>query len=218
MNLFKGSNEDCMKFNINKVKSEKPKQKGTVARLSVTDDFCRYIIGIKYTVGKHAHSDVSGIPDVDTICVPQGYFPTEFVDVLTVSSHDAIYYNNPSFKDGFALIKPDEDELKKGLDPDAEYFYMNILDVRQGISVFYLNVYGEDKVPAFNLYNYDPESDNKDYVTAEISLYQVDFNDNLNLIWGSKVEIPASYKGKNPDFLIVESKDNEVLVKARKNF
>lgn len=218
MRLLKGNKTEYGEFNINTVKIGKPKQKGTVARLSVIDDFCRYIIGIKYTAGKQAHSDASGIPDIDTICIPQGYFPTDFTDVLAVSGNDAIYYNNPSFKNGFALIRLDEDELKKGLDPDADYFYMNILDVRQGISVFYMNVYREDKVPAFNLCNYDPENDNKDYVTAEVSLYQVDYYDNLELVWGSKVEIPAAYKGKNPDFLIVESNDKEVLVKARKNF
>lgn len=95
---------------------------------------------------------------------------------------------------------------------------MNILGVRQGISVFYMNVYGKKKVPAFNLCNYDPENDNKDYVTAEVKLYQVDYYDNLELVWSSKIEIPASYKGKNPDFLIVESNDKEGFSKSKKKF
>ena len=94
-------------------------------------------------------------------------------------------------------------------------------DVGRGCTTCYINVYGESPCndESCNLDNYrsDTEDADNSYVDVIVKLFEYK-DKTLQFISGYRTSIPAAYKGKNPDFLVVENTGRELIVRVRNKY
>ncbi len=175
-----------------------------------------YLLSIEYKCGKQVYRDVNGIADVDTIFT-SGLAVEQFNPLRDYVPVDAVYYNKKGPNNGIEMVLPTKDGFKAGLSKYADFFYIKLCDNHKGLSVAYVNVYGEDSMNGVNLSNYSQCAISGEYIAVEVKLYEYK-DKTARFIRGYKTDIPASYKGKNPDFLVIENTGTEIEVKVRKTF
>lgn len=211
-----------IKLDIDSVKNGECSDNNKLATIEIGEGR-EFVLGIEGIGYEHAFKNdrLNNMADIDTIIVPDGCMVGRTESFFEIGGC-AVYYGEKAYKKGFAYLDiPFEDLDKKGYDVGAEYFYMRTDDVNRGCATGYINVYGESPCndESCNLDNY--RSDNEDvdnsYVDVIVKLFEYK-DKTLQFISGYRTSIPAAYKGKNPDFLVVENTGRELTVRVRNKY
>lgn len=219
---LEGVHGQQIKIDVDSVKNGECSDNNKLATIEVGDGR-EFVLGIEGVGGEHAFKNdrLNDMADIDTIIVPDGCMVGRTESFFEIKGC-AVYYGEKTYKKGFAYLDiPFEDLDEKGYDAGAEYFYMKADDVSRGSSIGYINVYGESPCndESCNLDNYKSDTEDVDNSYADVIVKLFEYKDKtLQFISGYKTSIPAAYKGKNPDFLIVENTGSELIVRVRNKY